>query len=156
MKNNKKSFPNYSQKILLLIIFVIYRLVISYPTTKEFVRTFYLEKSLAPKYPTYLKFGHMSKIVKTQRNSTQLNATLKQLALELDIVVTCSTTPPPHAQTFQPLLDQLERWNLARPLTRPIWLTKHNFNTTNYWGGGVTNLSPRINPYNLIGTKIFF
>ena len=35
-------------------------------------------------------------IVKTQRNSTQLNPTLKQLALELDIVVTCSTTPPPH------------------------------------------------------------
>ena len=31
-------------------------------------------------------------IVKTQRNSTQLKATLKQLALELDIVVTCSTT----------------------------------------------------------------
>ena len=38
-------------------------------------------------------------IVKTQRNSTQLNPTLKQLALELDTVVTCSThhpTPPPH------------------------------------------------------------
>ena len=48
----------------------------------------------------------MHKIVKTQRNSTQLNSTLKQLALELDIVVTCS--PPPHAQTIQPLLDQLE------------------------------------------------
>ena len=52
--------------------------------------------------------------VKTQRNSTQLNATLKQLALELDIVVMCSPphpTPPhpPHPpQTFQPLLDQLE------------------------------------------------
>ena len=45
-------------------------------------------------------------IVKTQRNSTQLNPTLKQLALELDIVVTCSTTSPP--QTFQQLLDQLE------------------------------------------------
>ena len=39
-------------------------------------------------------------------NATQLNPTLKQLALELDIVVTC--TPPPHPQTFQPLLDQLE------------------------------------------------
>ena len=39
-------------------------------------------------------------IVKTQRNSTQLKATLKQLALELDIVVTCSThiccEPPPY------------------------------------------------------------
>ena len=37
-------------------------------------------------------------IVKTQRNSTQLKTTLKQLALELDIVVTCSTThpTPPH------------------------------------------------------------
>ena len=30
-------------------------------------------------------------IVKTQRNSTQLKTTLKQLALELDTVVTCST-----------------------------------------------------------------
>ena len=30
-------------------------------------------------------------IVKTQRNSTQLKTTLKQLALELDIVVACST-----------------------------------------------------------------
>ena len=42
-------------------------------------------------------------------NATQLNSTLKQLALELDTVVTCTpphpTTPP---QTFQPLLDQLE------------------------------------------------
>ena len=45
-------------------------------------------------------------VVKTQRNSTQLKATLKQLALELDIVVNPPTTPPP--QTFQPLLDQLE------------------------------------------------
>ena len=54
-------------------------------------------------------FNRKLKIVKTQRNSTQLKATLKQLALELDIVVRCSTTtttPPP--QTFQPLLDQLE------------------------------------------------
>ena len=33
-------------------------------------------------------------IVKTQRNSTQLKTTLKQLALELDTVVTCSTTHP--------------------------------------------------------------
>ena len=33
--------------------------------------------------------------VKTQRNSTQLKTTLKQLALELDTVVTCSTPPPP-------------------------------------------------------------
>ena len=37
-------------------------------------------------------------IVKTQRNSTQLNPTLKQLALELDTVVTCST-PPHHRPT---------------------------------------------------------
>ena len=35
-------------------------------------------------------------VVKTQHNSTQLKTTLKQLALELDIVVTCSTTPPHH------------------------------------------------------------
>ena len=63
-------------------------------------------------------------IVKTQPNSTQLKTILKQLALELDTVVTCSTTthhhPPP--QIFQPLLDQLESWNLAQTLTRLIWL----------------------------------
>ena len=47
-------------------------------------------------------------IVKTQRNLTQLKTTLKQLTLELDTVVTCSTPPPPPPQTFQPLLDQLE------------------------------------------------
>ena len=52
-------------------------------------------------------------IVKTQHNSTQLKATLKQLALELDTVVTCSNippnpTPPRHPQTFHPLLDELE------------------------------------------------
>ena len=62
-------------------------------------------------------------IVKTQRISTQLKATPKQLTLELDIEVTCTpphpTTPP---QTFQPLLNQLESWNLAKTLTRPIWL----------------------------------
>ena len=36
------------------------------------------------------------KIVKTQRNSTQLKTTPKQLTLELDIVATCS---PPHPTT---------------------------------------------------------
>ena len=55
-------------------------------------------------------------IVKTQRNSTQPKTTLKQPALELDIVVTCSTHPTPLPQTFQPLLDQLESWNLAQTL----------------------------------------
>ena len=56
-------------------------------------------------------------------NATQLKATLKQLALELDIVVMCSTHHPPHhPQTFQPLLDQLESWYSAQTLTRPIWL----------------------------------
>ena len=96
-------------------------------------------------------------IVKTQRNSTQLNSTLKQLALELDIVVTCSTTnhPPPPPQTFRPLLDQLESWNLAQTLTRPIWLRKHNFNPTNYWGGA-TNPSPRVNPYQSFWDKNSF
>ena len=34
--------------------------------------------------------GDRLKIVKTQPNSTQLKTTLKQLALELDTVVTCS------------------------------------------------------------------
>ena len=45
----------------------------------------------------YAQYG-IVQIVKTQRNSTQLNPTLKQLALELDTVVTCSThpTPPTH------------------------------------------------------------
>ena len=47
-------------------------------------------------------------IVKTQRNLTQLKATLKHLALELDIVVTCSPPHDPPPQTLQPLLDQLE------------------------------------------------
>ena len=49
-------------------------------------------------------------IVKTQRNS-------KQLALELDTVVTCSTTTTPTLpQTFQTLLNQLESCNLAQTL----------------------------------------
>ena len=57
-------------------------------------------------------------------NATQLKATLKQLALELDTVVTCSTTPPHLTlpQTFHPLLDQLESWNLAQTPNRPIWV----------------------------------
>ena len=50
-------------------------------------------------------------IVKTQRNSTQLKTILKQLALELDIVVTCSTHPTPLPQTFQSLLDKLDSWH---------------------------------------------
>ena len=55
-------------------------------------------------------------------NATQLNATLKKLALELDIVVTCTPPPPhpPHPQTFHPLLDELQSRNLAQTLTRPI------------------------------------
>ena len=65
------------------------------------------------------KHYHNYIFVKTQRNSTQRKATLKQLALELDTVVTWN--PPP--QTFRPLLDQLESWNLAQTLTRPTWLT---------------------------------
>ena len=52
--------------------------------------------------------SYVKTFVKTQRNSTQLKATLKKPALELDIVVTCSTHPTPLPQTFQPLLDQLE------------------------------------------------
>ena len=30
--------------------------------------------------------------------------------------------PPPTTETFQALLDELESWNLAQTLTRPIWL----------------------------------
>ena len=68
---------------------------------------------------SFIEYLHVNIIfVKTQRNSTQHN----------------STHPPHHAQTFQPLLDQLESWNLARPLTRQIWLKKHNLNPTNYRG----------------------
>ena len=61
----------------------------------------------------------------TQLNSTQLKATMKQLAMELDIVVkwpTAPPTPPPLPQTFHPLLDQLESWNLAQTHTRPTAL----------------------------------
>ena len=38
----------------------------------------------------------MTIVVKTQRNSTQLKTTLKQLTLELDTVATCSPPTPPH------------------------------------------------------------
>ena len=38
----------------------------------------------------FLKNPFYKIFVKTQRNSTQLNPTLKQLALELDIVVKCT------------------------------------------------------------------
>ena len=43
------------------------------------------------------KHYHNYIFVKTQRNSTQRKATLKQLALELDTVVTWN--PPPHPTT---------------------------------------------------------
>ena len=38
--------------------------------------------------------GGVVKKILSKPNATQLNSTLKQLALELDIVVTCSTHPP--------------------------------------------------------------
>ena len=57
-------------------------------------------------------------IVKTQRNSTQLKATQKQLRW----VRHSSHLEPTPPQTFQALLDQLESWNLVQTLTRPIWL----------------------------------
>ena len=57
----------------------------------------------------FLHFCIFCIFVKTQSNSTQLKATLQQLALELDTVVTCTPPHPPHPpQTFRPLLDQLE------------------------------------------------
>ena len=65
------------------------------------------------------EFG--SNFVKTQCKSTQLKATLKQLPLELDTVVKCTPPHPTQPQTFKPLLDQLESWNLAQTLTRPTW-----------------------------------
>ena len=40
-----------------------------------------------------------------------------------DMKMTVQTPPhPPPTETFQPLLDQLESWNLAQIFTRPIWL----------------------------------
>ena len=34
----------------------------------------------------------------------------------------CKPHHPPPTQTFHALLDELESWNLAQTLTRPIWL----------------------------------
>ena len=59
-------------------------------------------------------------IVKTP-TPTQHNTTVG-----FDMKMTVQTTPPhptpPPTQTFQPLLDQLETWNWAQTVTRPIWL----------------------------------
>ena len=52
----------------------------------------------------YVKLCTRSDIVKTQRNSTQLKATLKQLALELDTVITWN---PPHFTTTQQVFSHL-------------------------------------------------
>ena len=59
-------------------------------------------------FVTSLNTSQQLRYCQTQRNSTQLKATLKELALELDIVVTCSPPHPTPPQIFQPLLDQLE------------------------------------------------
>ena len=104
-------------------------------------------------------------IVKTQRNSTQLNPTLKQLALELDIVVTCShicCEPPPYMlrtsttnSTSTIKNDPRGLKFCMRPHLTKLTTTQHNFNPTNYWGG-VTNPSPRVNPYQSFWVKISF
>ena len=102
-------------------------------------------------------------IVKTQRNSTQLNPTLKQLALELDIVVKCSTTPPtpPHPIPTHPTTTNFSA--TSRPAIElkfgththqtNLTTTQHNFNPTNYWGGGSQTLPPGLTLTNLFGTK---
>ena len=70
--------------------------------TEWYIQGVYFIKSLLKEVcfdaATVLK-GEDQFVVKTQRNSTQLNATLKQLALELDIVVTCTPPHPPHPTT---------------------------------------------------------
>ena len=61
--------------------------------------------------------------VKTQRNSTKLNSKqLKSNFVGVDIVATWNPHHPTPPQAFQALLDELESWNLAQPLTRLIWL----------------------------------
>ena len=100
-------------------------------------------------------FFYIRTFVKTQRNSTQLNATLKQLALESDIVVTCSTTPPPHPTTnFSATSRQAIELKFGTHTHQTnLTTTQHNFNPTNYWGGGSQTLPPGLTLTNLFGTK---
>ena len=43
-----------------------------------------------------------------------------------DMKMTLQTPPTTTTQTFQALLDELESWNLAQALTRPIWFCEPN------------------------------
>ena len=58
----------------------------------------------------------------TQLNSTQRNSKATSVGVRHSshVYPTHPTHPTPPPQTFQPLLDQLESWNLAQTLTRPI------------------------------------
>ena len=70
-----------------------------------------------------LNSGHPHNIVKTQRNSTQLKATQKQLRWVRRSTHLEPTQPPHTTPNFSvSLLDQLENRNLAQTLTKPIGL----------------------------------
>ena len=69
---------------------------------KMFVKKMFVKKFWVRKIYFWVEHKNMQwirnfSVVKTQRNSTQLKATLLWLTLELDTVVTCST--PPHPTT---------------------------------------------------------
>ena len=91
---------NLKLDLLSYLLFYIFHLFIYF-----FVLRWYLHRHLAPNAPEhslYIYLGPYKQtwiIVKTQRNSTQLKATLEQLVLELDTVVTCSTPPQPTTTT---------------------------------------------------------
>ena len=57
----------------------------------------------------------------TQCNSTQLNSTSVGVR-HSSHMFHHHHHHPTLPQTFHPLLDQLESWNLAQTLSRPIWL----------------------------------
>ena len=85
-------------------------------------------------------------VVNTQRNSTQLKATLKQLALELDIVVTCThiccgTSPYMlwnlHTNSNSTIKNDPRALKFCmRPHLTKLTTSQHNFHPTAFWEGG--------------------